>query len=142
MAKDMGCTVQELIRKPEIRKSVPLEKYATDKIGMPTLTDIMKELDKPGLDPRGEAKTFEFADVRGMADLSVGMVIPGIITNITKFGAFVDIGVKQDGLVHISQLANKFVKDPLEVVKLQQQVIVKVLELDIARNRITLSMKD
>ena len=142
MAKDMGCTVQELIRKPEIRKSVPLEKYATDKIGMPTLTDIMKELDKPGLDPRGEAKTFEFADVRTMSDLSVGMVIPGIITNITKFGAFVDIGVKQDGLVHISQLANKFVKDPLEVVKLQQQVIVRVLELDIARNRITLSMKD
>ena len=110
---------------------------------MPTLKDIIKELDKPGLDPRGKAKSFEFSNsVKTVDDLNIGMVLPGIITNVTNFGAFVDIGVKQDGLVHISQLANKFVKNPADVVKLQQQVQVRVVEVDKVRNRIQLSMKD
>lgn len=142
MAKDMGVSIQELIEKKELRKQIKPEKYVSEKIGLPTLNDIMKELDKPGLDPRGEAKAFEFADVHSLEDLKVGMVLPGIVTNITNFGAFVDIGVKQDGLVHISQMANRYIKNPNEVVKLQQQVEVKVIELDMSRKRIMLSMKD
>jgi protein Tex len=142
MAKDLGVKVPELIQKPELRKQIDLKKYVTDTVGLPTLTDILKELDKPGLDPRGEAKAFEFGNVHSLEDLSTGMVLPGIVTNITNFGAFVDIGVKQDGLVHISQLANKFVKNPADVVSLNQQVTVKVMEVDVARKRVTLSMKE
>jgi uncharacterized protein len=109
---------------------------------LPTLNDILKELAKPGLDPRSGIKVFEFADgIFSVKDLQVGMVLPGIVTNITRFGAFVDVGVKQDGLVHISELTNKYVSDPAEVVKLHQHVKVKVLEVDIARKRIAFSMK-
>ena len=142
MAKDLGVTVHELIRKPELRKQIDLKKYVTETAGLPTLNDIMKELDKPGLDPRGEAKAFEFGNVHSIEDLSVGMVLPGIVTNITNFGAFVNIGVKQDGMVHISQLANKFVKNPADVVSLNQEVMVKVVEVDLARKRVQLSMKE
>ncbi len=142
MAKDLACDVKELIKNPLKRKEITLKNYVSEKIGLPTLQDILKELEKPGLDPRGEAAPFEFSNVRSMDDLYEGMVLPGIVTNITKFGAFVDIGVKQDGMVHISQMANKFIKDPNDVVKLTQQVTVKVTEVDIPRKRIALSMKD
>jgi len=142
MAKDLNCSVKELINNKALHKELQLTNYITDKIGLPTLKDILKELDKPGLDPRGKAKSFEFAkNIKTINDLSEGMVLPGLVTNITNFGAFVDIGVKQDGLVHVSQIANKFVKNPADEVKLQQQVKVKILEVDIARNRILLSMK-
>ncbi len=142
MAKDLACDVKELIKNGAKRKEIVLRNYVTDKVGLPTLQDILKELEKPGLDPRGEAAPFEFGDVRSMDDLHEGMILPGIVTNITKFGAFVDIGVKQDGLVHISQMANRFIKDPNEIVKLTQQVTVKVTEIDLIRKRIFLSMKD
>ena len=142
MAKDAGVSVADLIKNAPVRKEIKLNNYVTDKVGLPTLTDIIKELDKPGLDPRGEAKSFEFGNVRSLNDLKLGMVLPGIVTNITNFGAFVDIGVKQDGLVHISQMANRFIKSPSEVVKLQQQVQVKVIEVDVARKRVMLSMKE
>ena len=142
MAKDLNCSVKELISNKSLHKELELKNYITDTIGLPTLKDILKELDKPGLDPRGKAKSFEFAkNIKTINDLSEGMVLPGLVTNITNFGAFVDIGVKQDGLVHVSQIANKFVKNPADEVKLQQQVKVKILEIDIARNRILLSMK-
>jgi protein Tex len=108
---------------------------------LPTLQDILKEIEKPGLDPRGAAKAFEFANVHALEDLYVGMILPGIVTNITNFGAFVDIGVKDSGLVHVSQLADKFVRDPMEVVSLGQQVTVRVVEVDMARKRVALSMK-
>ncbi len=143
MAKDVGCSVSELLSSPENRRQISLNKYVSGTVGLPTLKDILKELEKPGLDPRGAAASFSFSDlIQKIEDVSAGMVVPGIVTNITKFGCFVDIGVKQDGLVHISQLANKFVRDPSEVVKLHQQVEVKVMEVDIARQRINLSMKD
>jgi uncharacterized protein len=142
MAKDLNCTVADLIQQETLRKQINPQKYLTDTIGLPTITDILKELAKPGRDPREQLKTFEFANVRKPEDLTAGMVLPGIVTNITKFGCFVDVGVKQDGMVHISQLANRFVSDPNEVVRLQQQVTVKVLEVDLARKRISLSMKD
>jgi protein Tex len=142
MAKDAGISVKDLIQKNDIRKQINLQKYVTDTVGLPTLTDIMKELDKPGLDPRGEAKAFTFGDVHTLEDLKVGMSLPGIVTNITNFGAFVDIGVKQDGLVHISQMSNRFIKSPSEVVKLQQHVEVRIIEVDILRKRVMLSMKD
>ncbi len=142
MAADAQVSVSELIKNKELRRQIKLEKYITEKVGLPTLNDIMKELDKPGLDPRGEAKAFIFADVHSLNDLKVGMVLPGIVTNITNFGAFVDIGVKQDGLVHISQMTNRFIKSPSEVVKLQQHVQVKIIEVDISRKRVMLSMKD
>lgn len=141
MAADLGASVPELIEKAELRKQIDLKKYITEKAGLPTLADILKELDKPGLDPRGEAKAFEFGNVHSIEDLEVGMSLPGIVTNITNFGAFVNIGVKQDGMVHISQLANKFVKNPADVVRLNQEVTVKVVEVDMARKRIMLSMK-
>ena len=143
MAKDNQCSVAQLITDKERQKHIDIRQYVTKEIGLPTLTDIMKELEKPGRDPRGEAETFEFDDrVHEIEDLQVGMVLPGIVTNITKFGAFVDIGVHQDGLVHVSRLANKFVSDPNEVVKLHQHVQVKVTEVDIERKRISLSMRD
>lgn len=143
MASDLQCQVIDLIQKEDLRKQIKIEKYITKEIGLPTLKDIMNELAKPGRDPRKGIKVFEFAEgIHKMDDLKEGMVLPGIVTNITNFGAFVDIGVKQDGLVHISQLANRFIKDPNEIVKLHQHVQVKVLEVDAARKRIQLSMKD
>ncbi len=143
MAKDTGVKVQDLIDKPELRKSINLKNYVTDTVGLPTLNDIMKELAKPGLDPRGEAKSFSFAEgISKITDLHEGMVIPGIVTNITNFGCFVDVGVKQDGLVHVSQIANRFVKNPADVVALTQQVMVRVTQIDIERGRVQLSMKD
>lgn len=142
MAKDQQCTVSELIQNDTLRKNIQPQKYITDKAGLPTIQDILKELAKPGRDPREQLKEFTFANVKKPEDLSPGMVLPGIVTNITNFGCFVDIGVKQDGMVHISELANKFVRDPNEVVKLQQQVQVKVMEVDMQRKRIALSMKE
>ena len=142
MAKDLGVELTELIRNSQLLSQINLSRYITDDLGMPTLKDIIQELKKPGLDPRGEAQVFEFANVRSIEELRQGMVLPGIITNITNFGAFVDVGVKQDGLVHISQLANKFVKNPMDVVSLRQKVMVRVVEVDIPRKRINLTMKD
>jgi protein Tex len=143
MAADLKCNVIDLVKSEELRKQIKIENYITKEIGLPTLKDIMNELAKPGRDPRQGIKVFEFAEgIHKMEDLKVGMELPGIVTNITNFGAFVDIGVKQDGLVHISQLANRFVKDPNEIVKLHQHVKVKVLEVDAARKRIQLTMKD
>jgi protein Tex len=142
MAKDASVSVPDLIQNKEVRKQIKLEKYVTEKVGLPTLNDIMKELDKPGLDPRGEAKAFQFGNVKTLEDLHVGMTLPGIVTNLTNFGAFVDVGVKQDGLVHISQITNRFIKSPSEVLKLQQHVQVRIVEVDIARKRVMLSMKD
>jgi len=142
MAKDVGATMKDLVQKGELRKQVRPEKYISDSVGLPTLKDILSELEKPSRDPRAAVKKFEFdSSVRKPEDLKVGMVLPGIVTNITAFGAFVDVGVKQDGLVHVSQMADKFIRDPNEVVKLQQIVSVKVTEVDLARKRIALSMK-
>ena len=142
MAKDSGCTVAELIKDKARQKQIDIRKYATGDVGIPTLTDIMKELDKPGRDPRGEMEEFHFDEhVHSIDDLSEGMELPGIVTNITNFGAFVDIGVHQDGLVHISQLADHFVSDPTKVVHLHQHVRVRVIEVDDRRHRISLSMK-
>jgi len=143
MAKDAGTTVEQLMADKELRKKIDIQKYVTPDCGLPTLQDIMKELDKPGLDPRARFEVFEFdKNVTRIEDLQVGMVLPGIVTNITAFGAFVDVGVHQDGLVHISQLANRRVADPNEVVHLHQHVKVKVIEVDLRRRRISLSMKD
>lgn len=142
MAKDAGVSLEQFIVDSELRKKVELSKYITDKVGMPTLTDIMDALNKRGLDPREQAKVFAFdPNVHEIEDLHVGMVLPGLVSNITAFGAFVNIGVHQDGLVHISQLADKFVSSPGDVVKLGQQVMVKVVEVDLKRRRISLSMK-
>ena len=142
MAKDSGCTVEELISSPEKRKSIDLQRYCSDSVGMPTLNDIMQELSKPGRDPRGENEEFSFdSTLHTIDDLQEGMVLNGIVSNITNFGCFVDLGIKVKGLVHISQLADKFVSDPMTVVHLQQKVKVKVMEIDYARNRIALSMK-
>lgn len=143
MAKDLGCSIRDLMQKAELRKQIDLKKYAKDGAeGMFTLTDIMKELEKPGRDPRAEIETFEFdPNVHTPEDLVAGMVLPGIVTNITKFGAFVDVGVHQDGLVHISQLADRYISDPSEVVHLHQHVKVRVVEVDRRRNRIALSMR-
>ncbi len=143
MAKDQGVTVRQLVEDKALQKKVDIRRYVSAEVGMPTLTDIMAELDKPGLDPRGEVEKFEFdASIKTMEDLQVGMVVPGIVTNITKFGAFVDIGVHQDGLVHVSQMANRYVSDPSEVVKLHEHVMVRVTEVDLKRKRIALSMKN
>jgi uncharacterized protein len=142
MAKDSGCTVDELISDRNKRSQINIQRYVTDTVGIPTLTDIMNELEKPGRDPREQIEEFEFdPNVTSIDDLTEGMVLPGIVTNITNFGAFVDIGVHQDGLVHISQLANKYVRDPNEVVHLHQHVRVMVKEIDHRRNRIALTMK-
>ena len=142
MAKDQNVSVNELLKSKEVRKKIDLKKYITAEVGLPTLQDILKELEKPGRDPREEIQVFEFdPTIKTIHDLHTGMVVPGLVTNITNFGCFVNIGVKQDGMIHISELANKFIKDPNEVVKLQQAVKVKVLEVDIARNRIQLSKK-
>jgi len=142
MAGDINCSMADLISNESLRSRIRLEDYVSARTGMPTLQDIMDELAKPGRDPRSRIKVFEFAqDVRNISDLKEGMVIPGIVTNITNFGAFVDVGVKQDGLVHISQLADRFISDPNEVVKIHEHVNVKVLSVDVDRKRIQLSMK-
>ena len=142
MAKDSGCTVAELIKNKEKQKHIDIKKYVTAETGLPTLTDIMQELDKPGRDPRGAVEEFHFDEhVHSIDDLTEGMELPGIVTNITNFGAFVDVGVHQDGLVHISQMADKFVSDPAKVVHLHQHVRVRVIEVDDRRHRISLSMK-
>ena len=142
MAKDLGCTVKDLIEQKELRARLDIKKYVTSEVGLPTLTDIMTELEKPGRDPREQLEAFEFdSRVQTVDDLAEGMILPGIVTNITNFGAFVDIGVHQDGLVHISQMANRRIAHPTDVVKLHQHVTVKVIEIDHRRNRISLSMK-
>ncbi|PIQ47188.1 MAG: RNA-binding transcriptional accessory protein [Cytophagales bacterium CG12_big_fil_rev_8_21_14_0_65_40_12] len=142
MAKDLKCSVTDLIQKEELRKQIDLKKYITDQIGLPTLKDILAELAKPGRDPREQFEAFSFMEgVNSMEDLRTGMKLPGIVTNVTNFGAFVDIGVHQDGLVHISHLSDTFVSNPAEVVSVQQRVQVTVLEVDINRKRISLSMK-
>ena len=143
MAKDQNCTITDLIQNKTLREKINPEQYITDSIGLPTLKDIMEELEKPGRDPRKIIRVFEFdKNIRTIEDLQQGMVVPGIVTNITNFGAFVDIGVKQDGLVHISNLKNEFVSNPADVVKLNEHVMVKVLDVDVERKRIQLSMKD
>ena len=143
MAHDCDCTVAELIKDKTRQKVIDIKRYVRNDIGIPTLTDIMKELEKPGRDPREQLEEFEFdPNVKEIDDLVEGMILPGIVTNITNFGAFVDIGVHQDGLVHISQLSDRYVKDPNEVVKLHQHVMVRVKEVDFRRNRISLSMKN
>jgi uncharacterized protein len=143
MAADLNCDIKDLIQKPDLRKQVNRKKYITETVGELTINDILKELEKPGRDPREQIEEFRFDEnVKTMDDLKPGMKLPGIVTNITNFGAFVDIGVKQDGLVHISQLSNTFVSDPNQVVKLQQKVMVTVTEVDPSRKRIALTMKD
>jgi len=142
MSKDLGCTVRDLITDDTKRKEIKLDKYITPVIGLPTLKDIMDELAKPGRDPRSKIKEFRFADIHSMEDCKEGLVVPGIVTNVTKFGAFVDIGIKQDGLVHISNMSKTYITDPSTVVKLHQHVMVKVLAVDIERKRVQLSMKD
>ena len=143
MAKDCQCTVAELISQKETREQIDIRRYVTGDIGLPTLTDIMKELEKPGRDPREQIEEFEFdASIQTIDDLHEGMVLPGIVTNITNFGAFVDIGVHQDGLVHVSQLANRYVSDPTQVIRLHQHVRVRVIGVDVRRQRISLSMKN
>ncbi len=141
MAKDQGVKLEDFISDASLRKGIQLEKYIDKDLGMPTLQDIMKELEKPGLDPRGVAETFEFSAVRKMEDLEPGMILNGIVTNLAQFGAFVDIGVKQDGMIHISQITDKFIKSPSDVLQLGQQVHVRVVEVDIVRKRVALSMK-
>ncbi len=143
MAKDLKTTVKELIENKELKKSLDLNKYTTDTVGLPTLTDIIEELDKPGgRDPRKGIKMFEFdPNIRTIDDLREGMILPGIVTNITNFGCFVDVGIKENGLVHISEIADRFVSDPTEVVSLHQHVEVKVLSIDSGRKRVQLSMK-
>lgn len=142
MAKDLGATVADIMKHPDIREKIDISHYVTESVGIPTLNDILDELAKPGRDPREKFEEFSFADgIEKIEDLRPGMKLPGIVTNITAFGAFVDIGVHQDGLVHISQLSDRFVKNPAEVVKVQQKVSVTVLDVDLARNRISLSMK-
>ena len=142
MAKDLGCSVEDLMKSAELRARIDINKYVSGEVGLPTLTDIMAELEKPGRDPRGPLRRFEFSnEVHTIEDVKAGMELPGIISNITNFGAFVDIGVHVKGLIHISQLApGKFIKDPTQVVSLQQQVMVKVLSVDLERQRISLAM--
>lgn len=142
MAKDQGCNVNDLIKDKEKREAIDIRKYVSDKVGIPTLTDILHELEKPGRDPREQLEEFEFdKNVSTIDDLTEGMILPGIVTNITNFGAFVDIGVHQDGLIHISQMANRRIAHPLDVVKLHQHLRVRVIEVDRRRNRISLSLK-
>jgi uncharacterized protein len=143
MARDLGCEITDLLRDDLLRKKIDLNKYISEKVGLPTLEDILAELSKPGRDPREQFEMFRFTDgVEKIEDVQPGMKLPGIVTNITAFGVFVDIGVHQDGLVHISRLADRFIKNPNEVVKVHQKVLVTVLEVDFPRKRISLSMKN
>lgn len=141
MAADAGISLEQIIGNESVVAGIPLQRYVTDTVGMHTLQDILKELKKPGLDPRSEAQVFEFAQIYSLEDVHAGMVVPGIVTNLTRFGAFVDIGVKQDGLVHVSEIAHKYISDPSEALKLNDKVMVKVTEVDVARKRIALSIK-
>ena len=141
MAKDLGTNLKELIQNKELKKSLDLSKYCTAKIGLPTLNDILQELEKPGRDPRSGIKVFEFdPNVKKIGDLCTGMELPGIVTNITNFGAFVDVGIKENGLVHISQLSDKFISNPAEVVSVHQHVLVRVMEVDVDRKRVQLKL--
>jgi uncharacterized protein len=142
MAADLHCSVADLMQNPELRGKIDIQRYVSNTVGVPTLTDILAELAKPGRDPRRSFEAFAFDEnVSEIKDLEPGMQLPGIVTNVTKFGAFVDIGVHQDGLVHVSELADRFIRDPNQVVKVQQQVRVTVLEVDLERKRISLSMR-
>ena len=142
MAKDLGCKVEDLIKNKELRSKIQINQYVTETVGLPTLNDIMQELDKPGRDPRQKIQVFEFdKNIRTIDDVQEGMELPGIITNITNFGCFVDLGVKEKGLVHISQLADHFVSDPTTVVSIHQHVKVRVMNVDRERKRIQLTMK-
>jgi uncharacterized protein len=142
MARDLGCSVLDLMREEKLRERIDLKRYISEKVGLPTLNDILSELSKPGRDPREQFETFQFAEgIEKIEDVKPGMKLPGIVTNLTAFGVFVDIGVHQDGLVHISELSDRFVKDPGEVVKVHQKVLVTVLDVDLGRKRISLSMK-
>ncbi|XZF12722.1 Tex family protein [Chitinophagaceae bacterium MMS25-I14] len=141
MAKDLGVDVKSLIGNDQLVNSIPANKYVTETIGAHTIQDILKELKKPGLDPRSEAQAFEFANIYSIEDVHVGMIVPGVVTNLTRFGAFVDIGVKQDGLVHVSEISHTYITDPNEALKLNDKVAVKVMEVDVARKRIALSIK-
>ena len=142
MAKDLHCTVADLMQQPELRKQIDLSRYVTKAVGIPTLTDILRELEKPSRDPRTQLEEFHFDEsVHTIDDLQVGMVLPGIITNIANFGAFCDIGVHKDGLIHISEMANRRISSPNEVVSLHQHVRVRVIDIDHARGRIQLSLK-
>ena len=143
ISKDLSQPVKSLIEAANIRRQIDISNYVTGTVGLPTLKDIMQELEKPGLDPRGKAETFSFSEnISGIADLKPGMRLPGIVTNLTKFGAFVDIGIKENGLLHISQITERFIKDPAEVLKLNQKIIVRVVNIDVERKRIQLSMKE
>jgi uncharacterized protein len=143
MARDLGCSVLDLMREEKLRERINLKQYISEKVGLPTLNDILSELSKPGRDPREQFEDFRFAEgVEKIEDVKPGMKLPGIVTNLTAFGVFVDIGVHQDGLVHISELSNRFVKNPAEVVKVHQRVLVTVLDVDLERRRISLSMKN
>ncbi len=143
MAKDLSQTVKSLIEDAKIRQMIDINNYITNDVGLPTLKDIMQELEKPGLDPRGKAEVFSFSEtINEITDLKPGMRLPGIVTNLTKFGAFVDIGIKENGLLHISQITDRFIKDPAEVLKLDQKITVRIVDIDIERKRIQLSMKE
>lgn len=143
MAKDLSQPVKSLLEAENLRTQIDINNYVTDTVGLPTLKDIMQELEKPGLDPRGKAEVFSFSEtINEITDLKPGMRLPGVITNLTKFGAFVDIGIKENGLLHISQISDRFIKDPSEVLKLDQKIMVRVVEIDIERKRIQLSMKE
>jgi len=143
MAADAGVTVPDLMSHENARGQIDIGRYVTAAVGLPTLTDIMTELARPGRDPRADFSVFSFAEgINSIEDVRPGMKVPGIVTNVTRFGAFVDIGVHQDGLIHVSQLADRFVKDPAEIVRVRQQVTVRVLEVDRERKRIGLSLKD
>jgi uncharacterized protein len=142
MARDLGCGVRDLVREAGLRQNLRLDRYVTESVGLPTLNDILAELAKPGRDPRQRFEAFAFREgVQKLEDLQPGMKLPGIVTNVTAFGAFVDIGVHQDGLLHVSQLADRFVRNPAEVVKVHQKVTVTVLEVDLERKRVALSLR-
>ena len=141
MAADAGLEVKALIGNEELLKKIEPKKYVSEQFGELTIKDILNELRKPGLDPRSELEQFEFANIYKIEDVKVGMVVPGSVTNLTRFGAFIDIGVKQDGLVHVSEIAHKYITDPAEVLKLGQKVNVKIMEVDVVRKRIALSIK-
>jgi uncharacterized protein len=141
MAKDIGTEVSTLVGNEKLIRQIDAKKYRNEHFGELTINDILNELRKPGLDPRSEVQQFEFANIYKIEDVSAGMVVPGVVTNITRFGAFVDIGVKQDGLVHVSEISHTYITDPNQVLKLNQHVQVKVTEVDVARKRIALSIK-
>ena len=142
IAKDLKTKPAALVGNQQLLETIQLKEYVTAKTGLPTLQDIHSELNKPGLDPRGSAQAMSFSNrINSISDLQIGMILPGIVNNVTKFGAFVDIGIKESGLVHISQIVDRYIKDPAEVLSESQQVTVKVLDIDVTKKRISLSMK-